>query len=295
MHSNLWQDLQANFSGEIREGELIKFHTGFKMGGPAQLLAIPKGMDDLRRAVVWAGKNRVAYRVIGNGLSVLAGPAGYDGMVIKLGHVLNHIRIENNLIYAGAGAVMSVLLRQALNHQLQGLETWSSASTVGGWLILMAKAEAAELDHLVKEVYVMEPDGAITRWIEPSQLFSKGRAEETGRIVVEVVFQLQSGDRQAIAGKIMQQEQEQDFLTQTNLPLAGPAFLPEERDFTRLFVEAGVSGLRRGQAAFLGVGNGFVANLGRPEYTDVRELINEVREKVFQVTGRNLQGGLSKL
>ena len=295
MHSYMLHDLRSVFQGDLREGELMKFHTGLKMGGPAEILAIPRGMDDLRKVVVWAGKNQVPYRVIGNGLSIIAEPKGFQGLVIKLGHVLNHIRIENKIVYAGAGAVMNVLLRQALNYGLTGLENWSSMSTVGGWMVLHAMAEAVGIDHLIKEVYVMEPDGYIMRCIEPSQIYSRRKGTETGKIVVEVVFQLQTGDKERITQKILRREQEQEFLTQTNLPLAGPAFLPEERDFTEIFMQSGVSGLKEGQAAFLGIGTGFVANLGQPEYTDIQRLINAVRDRVFQVTGRNLEMGLRKL
>jgi UDP-N-acetylmuramate dehydrogenase len=288
--------LQTQIASELREGESLKFHTGLRLGGSARWFVTPQGMEDLRHIISWAGKSQIPFRVIGNGTSLVVRPEGYDGLVIQLAHVLNHIRMEENRIYAGAGAMMSVLLRQAISQGLSGLEDWYCPMTVGGWLMRMGRADVADLDHLVKEMYVMEPDGSITRTIEPSQLFSRAPAEGTApEVVVEVVFQLQPEEPEVMAGRIEAKEREWKFLTQTQLPLAGPVFLPTEDDLTERFVESGVSGMLAGKAAFLGMHGGYIANLGGATYDDVLTLMTEVKKQVLEKTGIHLQEGLCQL
>lgn len=273
------EELQSFFTGEIRKNELLKYHTGLRIGGPADLLMIPQGIEDLRSAITNAGKNCISFQIIGNGTSMLAPPEGFQGWVIKLANVLNHIQVKGNRIYAGAGATMTSLIRQSVSHDLTGLEDWWGVpTTIGGWLVRMGLAKNQELDHLIQEVYLMEPDGLISRWIEPSQLFDLDR--QTMGAIVEVVFHLQVGNKREIYHKLQQRQAEWQFLTQTHLPLAGPVFLPVNSDLTPLFVQKKLSGLRRGQAAFLGVSNGYVANLGGAVYDDVLALLTEIKEKV---------------
>lgn len=287
--------LQTQIVGELREGESLKFHTGLRLGGPARWFVTPMGMEDLRHIIVWAGQSQIPFRVIGNGTSVVVPPEGYDGLVIQLAHVLNHLRTEETRLYAGAGAMMSVLLRQAMSLGLSGLEDWYGPMTVGGWLMRMGMAEVAGLDHLIKEMYVMEPDGSITRTIEPSQLFSRAAAGKAPEVIVEVVFQLQPEEPELIAGRIEAKEREWRFLTQTQLPLAGPVFLPTEEDLTTTFVECGVSGMLIGKAAFLGINGGYIANLGGATYQDVITLMSDVKKQVLEKTGIHLHEGLCQL
>ncbi len=284
-------ELQSYFTGEIRENELLKFHTGFRIGGPAKVLLIPRGIEDLRLAITWVGKRCIPYQVIGNGTSVLSHPAGYDGWVIKLANVLNHIQIKGTRVYAGAGATMTALLRHTIAHSLTGLENWwGIPTTIGGWVVKMGRCKDPELDHLIQEVYVMEPDGLITRWIEPSQLFND-ETQDFKRIIVEVVFNLNHGEREEIINKIQNRQDEWRFVTQNHFPMAGPVFFSTERDLTEVFVKHEVSGLRRGQAAFLGIGSGYVANLGEAAYNDVLALLKDIREKIV-IPDFNLREGL---
>ena len=285
--------LPENFSGEIKENELLKYHTGFRMGGPASLMLIPGGIGDLRQSLVWAGKNRIPCRVMGNGSSILAHPDGFKGLVIKVANALNHIRIKGKQIYAGAGASMRALLRKARNHGLTGLEEWwGTPSSVGGWFMRMGRVKNPHLDHLIQEVYIMEPDGSISRWIEPSKLFKNDGTLDG--VVVEVVFRLKTGIKEVMERRIQIKESEWDFLTQTDLPLAGPVFLSKE-DLTEVFIKAQVSGFKKDGVAFLGVGNGFIANLGNPGFQDLFNLIGEIKDKVSSIQQLDFKDGLSRL
>lgn len=140
---------------------------------------------------------------------------------------------------------------------------------------------------------MMEPDGSISRWIEPSQLFANGGLK--GRTVVEVAFRLQKGAPDEVNQLIERRQKEWAHLTQLNLPMVGPVFLPTHKDLTEAFVKAKVSGLRRGKVAFLGIGNGYLANLGGASFTDVNDLFSDVKERVEDVLGLQLRDGIHRL
>ena len=52
-------------------------------------------------------KENVPYYVIGNGSNLLVGDGGYRGVVIQICKNMNKIRVEGDMVYAQAGALLS--------------------------------------------------------------------------------------------------------------------------------------------------------------------------------------------
>lgn len=51
-------------------------------------------------------KEEIPYSVIGNGSNLLVGDKGYRGVILQIFKKMNQIRVEENKIYAGAGALV---------------------------------------------------------------------------------------------------------------------------------------------------------------------------------------------
>ena len=52
--------------------------------------------------------------MIGNGSNLLVGDKGYRGVILQIFKKMNQIRVEENKIYAGAGALLSKIAAAAL-------------------------------------------------------------------------------------------------------------------------------------------------------------------------------------
>src|SRR5262245_9894459 len=73
----------AGFRGELAAEVALAPYTTWRIGGPAELLATPTDVDDLRSAVAWAAERGVPWRVLGNGSNLLVREAGVRGLVLR--------------------------------------------------------------------------------------------------------------------------------------------------------------------------------------------------------------------
>ena len=59
-------------------------HTSLKVGGPADLYAIPEDAEDLRNLLAWLGEQDIPWMPIGRGYNLLVRDKGIRGAVISL-------------------------------------------------------------------------------------------------------------------------------------------------------------------------------------------------------------------
>jgi len=58
--------------GEVRFKEPLAFHTSLRCGGPADIFIIPQDVDDVRKTLMFADKEKLPVAILG----VLTGAAG---------------------------------------------------------------------------------------------------------------------------------------------------------------------------------------------------------------------------
>src|SRR5882672_8658735 len=112
MATSLPVDLRAaGFRGEILVEQPLGLMTTWRIGGPAELLATPFDAEDVIRAVAWANRRDLPWRVLGNGSNLLVGDHGVRGLVLRIRKALDAITIEGSNVVAGAGASFPGLAR----------------------------------------------------------------------------------------------------------------------------------------------------------------------------------------
>ena len=98
-------------------------HTSFRIGGPADVLLLPRSVEDLRRIVALARETDVPFTVVGNGSNLLVRDGGLRGMVLKVAENLARIEFGGTEGYAQSGALLAVVSRTAAD---MGSAVWSS-------------------------------------------------------------------------------------------------------------------------------------------------------------------------
>src|SRR5450830_520524 len=93
--------------GRVRSGELMKKHTSWRIGGPADIYVEPASRGELQLSVSYAHGLSIPLTVIGAGTNILVSDEGIRGIVIKIGSGLDWISVNENIIFAEAGAKMS--------------------------------------------------------------------------------------------------------------------------------------------------------------------------------------------
>jgi UDP-N-acetylmuramate dehydrogenase len=142
---------EAGFRGEIRLEEPLAPLTTWRIGGPAEMLAVPADRDDLVLAVRWAGARALPWRVLGNGSNLLVADAGVRGIVLHVRKVLDAVTVDGARLRAGAGVLLPVLANLAARRGLAGLEFGAGIpGTLGGALVMNAGRHQWEIGPSVE-------------------------------------------------------------------------------------------------------------------------------------------------
>jgi UDP-N-acetylmuramate dehydrogenase len=185
---------------EIKENELLKNHTTFRIGGSAKYFVVVKNVAELEEAINWAQDNKVSFRVIGGGSNLLVADSGYDGLIIK--YFGGEIKIENEIIEVGAGVSLTRVMNLALAENLAGLE-WAIGipGTIGGAIHNNAGAYSGEMSQNVEMVKIWR-NGKIVELENNDCKFgyrtSAFKQEGNNDIILQAVIKLQKIGAQEI-------------------------------------------------------------------------------------------------
>ena len=111
------------FRGQLIEREPLSRHTSLKVGGPADIFAVPEDKDDLLELVHWLDVRAIPRFVIGSGYNLLVRDGGVRGAVISLERLsrIELIDPSQRLLLAGSGAENLAIVRFAQERRLGGI------------------------------------------------------------------------------------------------------------------------------------------------------------------------------
>ncbi len=283
----------AGFSGELRSEEPLAAYTTWRIGGPAELLATPRRLDDLIVAVGFAVRSGVPWRILGNGSNLLVRDEGVRGLVIRVRKVLDQVRAEGNRVTAGAGASLPAVANLAARGGLSGIEFGAGIpGTIGGAIVMNAGWHEHEIGKRVSSVEILEPSGDVRAVPREGCGFGYRRSAFRGRpaVVLSAALELEPGDPEAIRQRLEAFCESRQRNQPTELPSCGSVFLKPEGDFAgRLIEQAGLKGLRVGDVQVSPKHANFFVNLGRATARDVLTLVERVEREVERRFGVRLE------
>ena len=264
--------------------EPMSRHTTFKIGGEAECMLLIEQEEELIKLVPYLNQIEQNYFILGNGSNLLVGDKGYRGIIIKLGEGMNRITVEENCIRAQAGALLSQVATAARDAGLSGLEFAAGIpGTVGGGVVMNAGAYDSEMQQITEAVKVMDKEGKILILDNDTMEFGYRTSIIKNRpfIVLEVILRMQPGIKEEIQETMDELMEKRRSKQPLGYPSAGSTFKRPEGYFAgKLIMEAGMRGYRIGGAQVSNKHCGFVVNMGNATAADVKEVIEEVQERV---------------
>lgn len=271
--------------------EPMSRHTTFRVGGEAECLIQIKEEEELIKLVPYLNQIGQKYFILGNGSNLLVGDKGYRGIVISLGGGMNKIEVDGNRICVQAGALLSQTAITAREAGLSGMEfAVGIPGSIGGGIVMNAGAYDGEMKQITESVKVMDVEGRILTLDNDTMEFGYRTSIIKNRpfIVLEVVLRLQTGDKEKIQQKMDELMAKRISKQPLNFPSAGSTFKRPEGYFAgKLIMDAGMRGYSIGGARVSDKHCGFVVNTGTATAADIKEVIEEVQERVkerFRVT-----------
>ena len=294
MNQDLWNQFCSIVgSDNAYIDEPMRKHTTFRIGGPADYYIIPHSREELMQVISACKECGEAYYILGNGSNLLVGDKGYRGTVIQLLKNFSDITVEDNVIRARSGALLSRIAAKALEHGLTGFEFAAGIpGTLGGAVVMNAGAYGGEMKDVLEEVTVLsrERECIILSRDELDLGYRTSAVAKKNYIALEARIALAPGDKSKIRQRMDELKEKRVTKQPLEFASAGSTFKRPEGNFAgKLIMEAGLAGFSVGDAQVSEKHCGFVINRGEASAADVRELMAEVVRRVRESSGITLE------
>lgn len=271
-------------SDNVSVDEPMNKHTTFRVGGKADYYVVPHTMEEVRELIIILKQLNLPYYILGNGSNVLVSDKGYRGVIIRIYKNISNIEIDNTMIKAQAGALLSNIATTACNAGLKNFEFAAGIpGTVGGAVVMNAGAYGGEMKNVLISAIVLDDQGNLLK-LSNEELKLGYRTSIIGakkHTVLETTIQLEHGDTNNIKALMEDFRQRRIDKQPLEYPSAGSTFKRPEGCFAgKLIMDAGLRGYSIGGAQVAQKHCGFIINKGNATADDIIKLIQYVQNKV---------------
>jgi len=266
-------------------------HTSLKVGGPADLYAIPEDAEDLHHLLLWLREQNIPWLPIGRGYNLLVRDKGIRGAVISLERFDRISAIGGSLIKAEAGAENLAVVRFAQRLGLGGIGFISGIpGTIGGAIKMNAGAYGEGLLARTDHITLLRGGKIRDFRIEELHYGYRHLKLEDGDIVLAAAFKLDERDPFHTEEEIRKDLELRRTKHNVGYPSAGSFFKnPPGQGAWRLIEAAGMRGVTVGGAQVSEVHSNFLVNAGGATAQDFLNLAALVINAVFATSGVTLE------
>lgn len=277
---------------EIKQDEPLMHYTYTHTGGPADWLAFPKSIADVRTLVAYAADHQLPLTVLGNASNLIVRDGGIEGLTLILTR-MNQISVTGNSVTAQAGAAYIDTTIAARDHSLSGLEFAAGIpGSVGGAVFMNAGAYGGETRQVVEKATVLLPDGTVEQLTNEELDFGyrHSSVQDNHGVVLDATFKLAPGVHDEIAAKMDELNARRAAKQPLDLPSCGSVFKRPTGYFAgKLIHDAGLQGYTSGGAQVSIKHAGFIVNIDHGTAADYVAVIHHVQATVKEKFGVSLQ------
>lgn len=270
---------------EILKNESLAKYTNTRTGGPAEFLAFPNSIKQLRQLVMSARQADLELTVLGNASNLIVRDGGIDGLVIIL-QKMNRITCVADQVVAEAGVAMIQVTEVAWQNGLTGLEFAAGIpGSVGGAIFMNAGAYGGEVGQVVKKVKVIDRQGNLKNYSQEDLQFSyrHSRIQDEDDLIIEATFSLKPGQPTLIRKKMDDLNFRRAAKQPLEYPSCGSVFKRPKGYYTgKLIHDAELQGYRVGDAQVSLKHAGFIVNLNHATAGDYLAVIQHVQAIIWQ-------------
>jgi len=275
----------------IKEKVSLATYCTFGAGGSAKFLIAPSDALDVVKVMHTRKQHQFLLFFLGGGSNVLL--SDIDGVVILSSGfssvIYNECKETNEIIIeVGSGCPLKYIVRESLKRGYSGFEfAVGIPGTIGGAVIGNAGVQGEDICKLLLWVECVQPDGSIMR-IDKKDIKSGYRyssLSEKGCFITKCAFKATFGDIGLTREKCLEywsRRSNQPFMEKS----AGCIFKnPSGASAGKLLDECGCKGKRIGDAVISEQHANFCINLGNASVFDIKKLIYECRDIVYEKKG----------
>jgi UDP-N-acetylmuramate dehydrogenase len=282
-----------DFREIVKPGEPLAPHVWFRLGGPAAYLARPRTVDELLGLLRRCREAKLPFKILSGGSNVLVRDEGVNALVIHLeSPAFSDVSVKGNVIQAGAAVPMTALISQSARAGLAGLEVLTGIpGTVGGGLRGNASSRQGSIGTFVRRATVVDASDQIQVRERDDLSFAERGSNLDEPVILSAEFELQPEDPEAVVRRMRRvwiiKKENQPYGHQSS----GCIFKSVGPDISAgaLLDQAGLKGARHGGAEVSDRHANFIIAQPGATASDVLNLIDQIRQRVWQQFGYELE------
>ena len=286
------KEIKKKFPGQILFDENLSKYSWFNLGGPAKIIFRPKNLNELS-IFLKNIKGIDKIKVLGVGSNTLIRDGGFNGVIIKFGKSFSHISLfDENTLIAGSAALDKDVANFALENSLSGFEFLSCIpGTIGGGIRMNSGCYEEDISKILISVQAIDLNGKMRVIYSPDIKFGYRECNlDNNLIFISATLRGKKGNKKNIREKINNLIGRKKNDQPSKIKTCGSTFKnPESAKAWKLIRDSGCAGMEVGDAKISEKHCNFFVNKGKATSKDLEELIYEVKSKVFNKTGINLE------
>lgn len=263
----------------------LRFHTTFRIGGPADLLFYPQNTGEVQKIIGLAREYGEPITWLGNGSNILVRDGGIRGLVIRFSRKMAFVSREDTDLVVGAGALLRDVASYAQENGLAGLEfACGIPGSIGGAIFMNAGAYDDEMKSVVVSVTTVSPRGEVRTYSVKELDFGYRHSifQSCDEAICETRLHLHEDNRAQILARMEDLNQRRESKQPLAYPSAGSTFKRPPGYFAGTLIDqTGLKGLTVGGAQVSQKHAGFIINIGNATADDVQRLIAAVQKRVY--------------
>ena len=274
----------------IYKNEKLSKYSWFGLGGFAKIFFKPKSVLDLKKFL--EKYNKKIY-ILGAGSNTLFRDSGFDGVIIKLGAGFNYTKLlNNNKIEVGAATLDKKLSDFAKQKSITGFEFLSCIpGSIGGAITMNSGCYDYDISQIFSSLKAINFSGNLKSFNKDDvKFFYRGSNLPKDLIILSAVFEGKLLNKKEIESRQMKLINQKKESQPNKIKTCGSTFKnPQDKKAWKLIRSSNCSNLNIGGARMSSQHSNFFLNNGSATSSDIENLIEEVRKKVFLKTGINLE------
>ena len=277
----------------VYKNEKLSKYSWFGLGGFAKIFFKPKSALDLKKFLEKYNKKNKKIHILGAGSNTLFRDSGFDGVIIKLGAGFNYAKLlNNNKIEVGAATLDKKLSDFAKQKSITGFEFLSCIpGSVGGAITMNSGCYDHDISQIFFSLKGINFSGNLKSFNKDDvKFFYRGNNLPKDLIILSAVFEGGALNKREIESRQMKLINQKKESQPNKIKTCGSTFKnPQDKKAWKLIRSSNCSNLNIGGARMSSQHSNFFLNNGSATSSDIENLIEEVRKKVFLKTGINLE------
>jgi len=282
----------------LKQSVSLKDYSNFRIGGKADYFFEASTIQELVSSIVLARSISIPYYLIGGGNNLLFDDDGFPGLIIK-NEAAGKERRGKKQIEVLSGNPLGDVLQFSIEEELAGFEFLAGIpGTIGGAVFGNAGAFDQNIGDFLREALILNQKGEQVRVNRDYFEFGYRQSilKKRPEILLQAVFELHQGEREKVKAKVESNLE----VRRKKHPPEGTAYpgsyfknvvLPDGKKVPAGYYleKVGAKTMREGGALVYSGHANFIINQGNASARDVRRLAQELKRRVKEEFGIELE------